>query len=160
MNGFRFGKIASAISALLFFVASSALAVAQETFPTEKLEITTASGVTHHFTVELANTDAQRQQGLMFRKSMAADRGMIFDFDMDREVAMWMKNTFIPLDMLFISKAGKITHISPSAAPHSEAIIDSRGPVRFVLELNAGVAKKLGIAAGDSVKSQQIEKAR
>ncbi|WP_288427186.1 DUF192 domain-containing protein [uncultured Agrobacterium sp.] len=160
MNGFRFSILTSAFLALLFFVASPMSSLAQETFSTEKLEIVTASGATHSFTVELANTDGQRQQGLMFRKSMAADHGMIFDFDMDRDVAMWMKNTFIPLDMLFISRAGKITHISPNAVPHSEAIISSRGPVRFVLELNAGTAKKLGIAAGDTVKSQQIEKAR
>lgn len=158
MNRFAIRTIASACTALLFFVASGSVTMAQETFPSEKLEIVSASGVTHIFTVELANTDAQRQQGLMYRKSMAEDRGMLFDFTMDRDVMMWMKNTFIPLDMLFISKAGKITHIHPNAVPHSEDIISSNGPVRYVLELNGGAAKKLAISVGDTVKSEHVNK--
>jgi len=148
--------IASAFLALLFFVASLAGATAQETFPTEKLEIISTAGKTQTFTVEVANSDSQRQQGLMFRKSMSDDHGMLFDFKEDRDVMMWMKNTFIPLDMLFISKAGKITHIHTNAVPHSEDIISSNGPVRYVLELNGGAAKKLGITVGDTVRAAQI----
>lgn len=158
MNRFNVRTMTSAFMALLFFVATHSVVSAQETFSSEKLEIVSASGVRHVFTVELANTDAQRQQGLMYRKSMAADRGMLFDFTMDRDVLMWMKNTFIPLDMLFISKAGKITHIHQNAVPHSEDIISSNGPVRYVLELNGGAAKKLEISVGDTVKSEQIDK--
>ncbi|MDQ1186135.1 DUF192 domain-containing protein [Agrobacterium larrymoorei] len=148
--------IASAFLALLFFVASAAGAAAQETFPSEKLEIISTAGKTQTFTVEVANSDSQRQQGLMFRKSMSDDHGMLFDFKEDRDVMMWMKNTFIPLDMLFISKAGKITHIHTNAVPHSEDIISSNGPVRYVLELNGGAAKKLGITVGDTVRAAQI----
>ena len=156
MNRFDIRTIASAFVALLFFVASHASAAAQETFPSEKLEIVSSAGKTHTFLIEVASTDGQRQQGLMFRKSMGDDRGMLFDFKEDRDVMMWMKNTFIPLDMLFISKSGKITHIHPNAVPHSEDIISSNGSVRYVLELNGGAAKKLGIAVGDTVKATQI----
>lgn len=157
MNRFDMHTVASAFVALLFFVTSYAGAVAQETFPSEKLEIVSTSGKTHAFNVEVASSDGQRQQGLMFRKSMGDDRGMLFDFKEDRDVMMWMKNTFIPLDMLFISKAGKITHIHPNAVPHSEDIISSNGRVRYVLELNGGAAKKLGLAVGDTVKTAQIK---
>lgn len=156
MNRFDIRTVVSAFVALLF-VTSYAGAVAQETFPSEKLEIVNTSGKTHAFTVEVASSDGQRQQGLMFRKSMGEDRGMLFDFKEDRDVMMWMKNTFIPLDMLFISKAGKITHIHPNAVPHSEDIISSNGQVRYVLELNGGAAKKLGLAVGDAVKAAQIK---
>jgi uncharacterized membrane protein (UPF0127 family) len=156
MNRFDIRTIASAFVALLFFVASHANVAAQETFPSETLEIVSTAGKTHTFSVEVASTDGQRQQGLMFRKSMGDDRGMLFDFKEDRDVMMWMKNTFIPLDMVFISKSGKITHIHPNAVPHSEDIISSNGSVRYVLELNGGAAKKLGIAVGDTVKAAQI----
>lgn len=156
MNRFNIPTVASAFMALVFFVAPHADAVAQETFPSEKLEIVTA-GKTHSFTVEVASSDAQRQQGLMFRKSMGDDHGMLFDFKEDRDVMMWMRNTLIPLDMLFISRSGKITHIHPNAVPHSEDIISSNGPIRYVLELNGGAAKKLNISVGDTVKAAQIK---
>lgn len=164
MSGLRIKTSMSALVALFFLVASFNLlperAFADQRFSTETLVATTKSGATHSFIIELATNDAQREQGLMFRKSMAADAGMLFDFGMDRDVAMWMKNTFIPLDMLFLSKTGKVTHIAHDAVPHSEAIISSRGPVRFVLELNAGTAKKLGLSVGDRIVSPQIAKAQ
>ncbi len=138
-------------------VASSAGAVsAQEKFASEPLTIETADGKSHRFTAELALTDGQRQQGLMFRKSMAADHGMLFDFKMDREVTMWMRNTLIPLDMVFISKAGRVTHVHRNAVPHSEDIISSKGAVRYVLELNGGQTRELGIESGATVRSKQI----
>lgn len=92
----------------------------------------------------------------MFRKSMAADHGMLFDFKMDREVTMWMRNTLIPLDMVFISKAGRVTHVHRNAVPHSEDIISSNGAVRYVLELNGGQTRELGIESGATVRSKQI----
>ncbi|MBO9657093.1 MAG: DUF192 domain-containing protein [Agrobacterium tumefaciens] len=149
--------VKSAVLALLFFTLAGA-AQSQErlTFTSESLTIETASGKTHDFTAELALDNAQREQGLMFRKSMPPESGMLFDFGMSRDVAMWMRNTLIPLDMLFIARDGRITHIHENAVPHSEAIISSRGPVNFVLELNGGTAKRYGIKPGDMIRSAQI----
>jgi uncharacterized membrane protein (UPF0127 family) len=153
-------SIASAVSALLFLLAMAAPAAAQESFRTESLQIETRDGKVHEFLVELALDDGQRQQGLMNRKSMEVGRGMLFDFGRDREVTMWMKNTLLPLDMLFISKEGRVTHVNENAVPHSESIISSRGAVRYVLELNGGAYKKFGMSLGDTVRSKQIGNAR
>jgi len=106
----------------------------------------------HAFTVEVAATDETRQVGLMFRKSLAADAGMLFDYQTPQPVAMWMKNTLIPLDMLFIGADSRISRIAERTVPHSLATIDSGGPVRAVLELNAGTAARLGIKVGDLVR--------
>ena len=149
--------VKSAVMALLFFaLAGAAQAQERQAFTSEPLTIETASGKTHDFVAELALDDAQRAQGLMFRKSMPSEYGMLFDFGEARAVAMWMRNTLIPLDMLFIGSDGRITHIHENAVPHSEAIISSRGPVKFVLELNGGAAKRSGIKPGDMVRSAQI----
>lgn len=149
--------VKSAVMALLFFMlAGAAQAQERQAFTSEPLTIETASGKTHDFVAELALDDAQRAQGLMFRKSMPSENGMLFDFGEARAVAMWMRNTLIPLDMLFIGRDGRITHIHENAVPHSEAIISSRGPVKFVLELNGGAAKRSGIKPGDMVRSAQI----
>ncbi len=149
--------VKSAVMALLFFMlAGTAQAQERQAFTSEPLTIETASGKTHDFVAELALDDAQRAQGLMFRKSMPSENGMLFDFGETRAVAMWMRNTLIPLDMLFIGRDGRITHIHENAVPHSEAIISSRGPVKFVLELNGGAAKRSGIKPGDMVRSAQI----
>lgn len=117
--------------------------------PTEPLTITTRDGAVHRFAVELALTPEQQQRGLMFREAMAADRGMLFDFGVTRPVAMWMRNTRLPLDMLFVDAAGTVAGVAADAVPYSETVIPSPRPVRFVLELNAGTARRLGIAAGD-----------
>jgi hypothetical protein len=146
----------SAVMALLFFSLAGAVQAQQQTFTTEPLTIETTSGKNHDFTAELALSNAQREQGLMFRKAMPLESGMLFDFGQERDVAMWMRNTLIPLDMLFIARDGRITHIHENAVPHSEAIISSRGPVKFVLELNGGTAKRYGIKPGDMVRSGQI----
>ncbi len=92
----------------------------------------------------------------MYRKVMAPDAGMLFDFGMPRPVSMWMENTILPLDMLFIQGDGTISHIRENAVPYSRDVIDSRGPVKFVLELNAGRSKSLGIKVGDKVISKRI----
>ncbi|KJF74128.1 DUF192 domain-containing protein [Agrobacterium arsenijevicii] len=147
----------SAVLALLFFtLAGVAQAQQLQTFQSEPLTIETASGDVHEFAAELALDNDQREQGLMFRKSMPLESGMLFDFGKERDVAMWMRNTLIPLDMLFIARDGRITHIHENAVPHSEAIISSRGAVKFVLELNGGTAKRYGIKPGDMVRSAQI----
>ena len=88
----------------------------------------------------------------MFRDAMAPDHGMLFDFEEDQPVAMWMRNTRIPLDMVFIDRAGRVAGVAPDAVPYSEAVIPSPGPVRAVLELNAGTARRLGIGPGDLVR--------
>jgi uncharacterized membrane protein (UPF0127 family) len=148
----------SALVALLLFALASALAFSA-TFATEPLAVRKADGETVPFTVELAISSDQRAQGLMNRKEMAADHGMLFDFGMTRRVAMWMKNTYLPLDMLFIRQDGTIARIADNTVPQSETIIDSGEPVHFVLELNAGTAAKLGIAPGDKVESATINTA-
>lgn len=114
------------------------------------LEIVTQNGV-HVFTVEMARTDEERQKGLMFRKEMPEGTGMLFDFKPDQNVSMWMRNTYIPLDMLFINGDGTIRRIAENTEPMSERTIPSGGPVRGVFEVIAGTAKKLGIKAGDKV---------
>jgi uncharacterized membrane protein (UPF0127 family) len=110
-----------------------------------------AGGKRHHFTVEFADTDERRALGLMYRTQLAADAGMLFDFKRDQDVAMWMRNTRIPLDMLFITRDGRVANIAQRTVPFSEASIPSAGPVRAVLELNGGTAERLGLKAGDRV---------
>jgi uncharacterized membrane protein (UPF0127 family) len=111
---------------------------------------------THEFSVELALNGRQQKQGLMFRRRMAADAGMLFVYRREEPIAMWMKNTFIPLDMLFIARNGTITRIAERTVPMSEEIISSGGPVLAVLELNAGTASRLGLKPGDRVISKSL----
>jgi uncharacterized membrane protein (UPF0127 family) len=115
------------------------------------LTITTAAGKTHRFTVEVARTPEEQAHGLMDRQSMAPDRGMIFPYTPAQPVAFWMKNTLIPLDMVFISPGGRILRIEDSAVPLSLEPVGSGDAVEAVLELNGGRAAELGIAAGDLV---------
>ena len=104
------------------------------------------------FQVEMAVKPEQRSQGLMFRDSLSEeDRGMLFDFGKPQRAAMWMRNTYVPLDMLFIDAQGRITQIAADTQPLSDAVIASREPVRAVLELRGGVSAKLGIKPGDRV---------
>jgi uncharacterized membrane protein (UPF0127 family) len=123
----------------------------------EPLTIVTTSG-THRFQVEVMRTDEERARGLMFRRFMPADRGMLFDFKREEQVAMWMKNTYIPLDMLFIDRSGKIVNIARDAEPLSERIIPSGAPAYAVLELNGGVARKLDMKVGDMVQHPLFRK--
>jgi uncharacterized membrane protein (UPF0127 family) len=145
----------SALVALFLFLLVPIASLAAG-FGSESLSIRRQDGTELHFQVELAVTPGQRQQGLMQRKDMAADRGMLFDFGASRQVHMWMKNTYLPLDMLFIRTDGTIATIRSDTVPLSEEVIDSKEPVRFVLELNAGTSKKLGIRAGDRAHSATI----
>ncbi|HYM02460.1 MAG TPA: DUF192 domain-containing protein [Stellaceae bacterium] len=119
-------------------------------FGKSALVIDTASGP-QRFTVELAISPEQQEQGLMFRRTLAADAGMLFEFPDDHPATFWMKNTLIPLDMLFITRDGKVADIHERAVPLSEAIIESKVPVRAVLELNGGTVSRLGIRAGNLV---------
>ena len=117
----------------------------------ERLEILAASGPVV-FQVEIADTDASRAQGLMFRKNLAPNKGMLFDFKRPQETAFWMKNTLIPLDILYIAADGRIVSIARNAVPHSEVPIPSGGVVLGVLEIAGGRAAQLGIYPGDRVK--------
>ena len=116
----------------------------------QTLEIASKSGV-HVFAVELAVTEEERARGLMFRRSVPDSYGMLFDFKRDQEVTMWMRNTYVSLDMIFIQGDGRIRRIAESTETESDKIIPSGGPVRAVLEVAAGTARKLGIEPGDRV---------
>ena len=155
---FGFARLASAFMA--FFFCFSLAAHAAETFDKQPLTIVTKDGKKHAFTVELAVMPRQREQGLMNRREMAPDHGMLFAFGETRQVFMWMKNTYLPLDMLFIARDGKVRAIKENAEPLSEAIIDSQGPIDYVLELNGGTVKRLGIRAGNRVENELVESQR
>ena len=134
--------------ALAYMAWAPALAQAQ-TF--EPLTIQTKSGP-QRFEVEVARNDADRSQGLMYRRSLAADRGMLFDFAHLDTVTMWMKNTYVSLDMVFIRPDGTIARIAENTEPLSTRTISSGEPVLGVLEVAAGTARRLGIKPGDRVE--------
>jgi hypothetical protein len=123
----------------------------QSGLPVENLRIVTHDGHVHKFKVEIADNFASRERGLMFRKSLAPDAGMLFDFKTPQDVQFWMKNTLIPLDMLFIDEHGVVLNVAADAVPLSEANIPSAGPVLGVLEIKGGRAAELGLKAGDVV---------
>lgn len=104
------------------------------------------------FTVEVAETRAQQIRGLMHRREMALDHGMLFHYQPPRRTGIWMRNTYIPLDIIFISPDGTIESIHEGARPHDETVMNSRGRVAGVLEVNAGVVRLLGIRPGDTVR--------
>lgn len=108
------------------------------------------------FQVELAKSPDERRIGLMHRRHLAPDHGMLFDFGEIAPVAMWMRNTYIPLDMMFIRTDGEIANIAHDTVPHSEDVLASDGPVRAVLEVPAGTTRLLGIKAGDRVLHETL----
>ncbi|MBB36837.1 MAG: hypothetical protein CME88_06050 [Hirschia sp.] len=146
----------AAILALSLFGALSSTPVeaqdadVQQVLQTEPLTIQSA-GATHSFNIELADEAEERARGLMFRESMARDHGMLFTFEQQREPGMWMKNTLIPLDMLFIDENGIILAIAENTQPHSLRHVTPGMPVSGVLELNGGLTSELEIAPGDVV---------
>ena len=130
------------------------LVAADPAWPAGKqtLEIASQSGV-HVFSVELADNDAERAKGLMYRKELPEGQGMLFDFHREQDVSFWMQNTYISLDMIFIRADGRILRIAENTEPLSTRLVPSGGPVRAVLEIIGGSARKLGIAPGDRVAS-------
>jgi uncharacterized membrane protein (UPF0127 family) len=152
-NGLSRRAFGSALArALAFAVLAPALGIdAALAQSLEPLTIVSANG-RHTLSVEVARTDAERAQGLMFRRSLAPDRGMLFDFERVEPVTMWMKNTYLPLDMLFIRQDGTIARIAQDTEPLSTRTIPSSEPVLAVLELNGGTAARLGIRPGDRVQ--------
>ncbi|MEA2993560.1 MAG: uncharacterized protein QOD40_2480 [Alphaproteobacteria bacterium] len=142
----RAGVLATAFLVLL----AGASADSAKAADLQTLEIASKNGV-HVFTVEFVNTEEERARGLMFRKELPEGRGMLFDFERDQDVSFWMQNTYIPLDMIFIRGDGRILRIAENTEPMSTRMIPSGGPVRAVLEVIGGTARKLGIAPGDKV---------
>ncbi len=142
----RFLGLALAVATLLAPVASRAL-----DFESSQLTIKTADGTRHHIRIELATTTEQRAQGLMFRETLDDDAGMLFIYDREQPVTMWMKNTLVALDMLFIARDGTVVATARNAVPLSETVIPSGEPVKAVLELKAGTVARLGLAPGDQV---------
>jgi len=116
----------------------------------EPLDIVSAKGPIH-FRVEVAADEATREQGLMFRTHLDDDQGMLFDFHTAQQVSFWMKNTLIPLDMIFIRADGTIANVEANTEPYSETPIPSDGPVLGVLEIGGGLTQELGIKPGDKV---------
>jgi uncharacterized membrane protein (UPF0127 family) len=124
-----------------------------QALPTSPLTIQ-SGGQSLGFIVELATTEKQRDIGLMHRNYLAPDRGMLFDFQKEERTRFWMRNTFIPLDMLFIRATGEIAAIAENTVPHSEAPVGPARPVRAVLELPGGTAARLGVKPGDVVRHE------
>lgn len=140
------------LALLALFCLSAAATAAGPTQP-----LTILSGAERHeFQVEVADEPDERAYGLMNRFELAPDGGMLFDFGETRPVHMWMKNTYIPLDMLFIRADGTIHRIAANTVPRSLAVVSSGQPVRFVLEVAGGTAARLGIKRGDKVEHPLI----
>ena len=112
----------------------------------------THAGKKHAFRVEIAKTEQEQGKGLMFRTAMGADEGMIFPMNPPRDASFWMRNTVIPLDIIFIGSDHRILNIAANAVPYDETPLPSSGAVSGVLELNGGRAAALGIAPGDKVE--------
>ena len=137
-----------AVALIAAFAALAGATARAASFST--LEIATKSGV-HIFSVEMATTEEEKQKGLMYRRELADGKGMLFDFSPEQQISMWMKNTYISLDMIFIRADGRILRIAENTEPESTRIISSGGLARGVLEVPAGTAQKYGIAPGDRV---------
>src|SRR5258705_3620562 len=144
-SGWRAGVLAVFVAALVAFAGNGAQAAS-----VQPLEIVTKSGV-QVFSVEMATTEQEKETGLMYRKELPDGKGMLFDFSPEQQVSMWMKNTYIPLDMIFIRADGRILRIAENTEPLSTKIIPSGGPAKGVLEVIAGTANKYGILAGGRV---------
>lgn len=142
---------------LLAVAPRSMLAQEAVTYDTTELVIETEAGASHRFTVELALSMRQRSRGLMFREELAPDAGMLFVYPQEQEIRMWMRNTLIPLDMIFVASDGRIVHLAEETVPLSEKVISSGGPARAVIEVGGGTARRLAIRPGDRVRHPLFE---
>lgn len=140
-----------ALICLSLILAAAPVVVTAPTPATEKIVVETKKGE-RAFTVEVVREDKDRNRGLMFRHEMAAGAGMLFDYDPPQQVSFWMKNTFIPLDIIFIGADGRILNIAEKTTPLSLERLPAEGKARGVLEINGGLSEKLGIQAGDRVR--------
>ena len=137
----------NAVLALALLSASAALG--------EELTLTTKSGE-YRFEVDVVDTPESRAQGLMFVTELAEDAGMLFDFKEERPVSFWMRNTFIPLDMIFIGADGVVKNIHVNARPHDVTSIPSGSPVQFVLEIPGGRSVEIGLEPGDTMAHARV----
>lgn len=149
----RAGKVAALAAALAapVLLCLAAAAPAAPVCATDRVDLRWPGGK-ESFTVEVADDEAERAQGLMFRDSMNPASGMLFVYDSPRRVAFWMKNTLIPLDMVFADGKGVVTRVHSGAVPQDETPIDGGEGVQFVLEINGGLAARLGIVLGAELR--------
>lgn len=145
---------AATLAAILLLPLPAAAQSAQS--PREELVVTTQAGK-RVFQVEIADDDAERARGLMFRRTMPNEQGMLFDFKKEEPASFWMENTYIPLDMLFIKADGRIESIAERTTPLSRRGVPSKGPVRYVLEINGGLSDEFGIRPGDQISGPAVE---
>ncbi len=156
MPGSSASILKSALVALFVFF-GPVFCAAEEGLPVYRISLTGTDGIVHDFQVEVASTPSQRERGLMRRDNMPADHGMLFVFPKARRVTMWMKDTYLPLDMIFLDSSHRVVHVKENAQPLDETIIDSGGDVLHVLEINAGLAKKLKITVGAVARGDSLE---
>ena len=149
--------LVAAIAILYFFGnGSSASQGDNPVGPRSSLSVETSTGV-YPYQVEVADNDESRSRGLMFRRSIEPETGMLFDMGVTRDVAFWMHNTFVPLDLVFISDKGRVVSVAHGAKPRSDNRIPSAAPIRFVLELPTPEAQRIGLAVGDRVRHPAIK---
>lgn len=154
---FSFDRVLCAVAFLLALAAAyPAAAQEQITFERTDLAIVTAAGARHQFKVEWAKTWPQKARGLMYRKDMAIDHGMLLDYDPPQAASIWMKNTLIPLDMIFIDDTGRIVGIVERAEPKTLTARGVNEPSRYVLEVNGGWSAAHGVAKGDTVRFENV----
>ncbi|MBI3419410.1 MAG: DUF192 domain-containing protein [Proteobacteria bacterium] len=159
----KYAAFAAAVLAVILIVTGLALyhqgTTAPALFSEDQAVVISQNSARHVFRVEIAETPSQLAQGLMNRDHLPADHGMLFIFSTVEETSMWMHNTRIPLDMLFIDNDGKITHIAFNNRPYDDRRVSSGGPVRAALEINAGQVASLGIQVGDTVQNARLTRA-
>ena len=147
-------RLSAALAALLLFALPAAGRGAE---PQRETLVVAAGDGEHVFQVEIADDPRERALGLMYRRAMPDDEGMLFDFGEEQPASFWMRNTYISLDMLFIRADGTIESIAERTTPLSEKSVPSKGPVRYVLEIKGGLSDELGIEAGDRVSGPAME---
>ena len=149
------GRLMMSLAAASAVLVALCAAPAARAASFQPLEIATKSGV-QVFSVEMATTEEEKTQGLMYRKELPDGKGMLFDFSPEQQISMWMKNTYIPLDMIFIGTDGRILNIAERTIPQTETPVPASGPTRAVLEVNGGTASRLGLKPGDRVRHSSL----